>query len=90
MVLPLMITELLMAAWWLKSGSGSPFPAVSAFLVLIVWLSTCALQVPIHYRLKIRKEEVLIRRLVISNWIRTVAWSLKAAVITLAVITTGS
>jgi hypothetical protein len=29
---------------------------------------------------------VLIRRLVATNWIRTIAWSLKSLVITLAVI----
>ena len=32
------------------------------------------------------KKEVLIRRLVTTNWIRTIAWSLKSLVITLAVI----
>ena len=59
------------------------------FLVFVVWLSTFALQVPIHNRLKIRKDEILIRRLVVSNWIRTLAWSFKAVLITLAVIASG-
>ena len=85
-VFPLMIAELVMAAWWLNSESGSPIPAISGFLVFIVWLSTFALQVPIHNRLKNGKDEVLIRRLVLSNWIRTLAWSLKTALITLVVI----
>ena len=86
-VFPLMIAECVMAAWWLNSEFGSPVPAISGFLVLIVWLSTFALQVPIHNRLKSGKDEVLIRRLVLSNWIRTLAWSLKTVVITLTVIT---
>jgi hypothetical protein len=43
-------------------------------------------QVPIHNRLKSGKKEVLIRRLVATNWIRTIAWSLKSLVITLTVI----
>ena len=32
------------------------------------------------------KKEVLFRRLVATNWIRTIAWSLESLVITLAVI----
>jgi hypothetical protein len=89
-VIPLMLAELLMTVWWLKSESGSSVPTISAFLVFIVWLSTFAIQVPIHIRLKNSKDEFLIRRLVVSNWIRTLAWSTKAAVITVAVITPGS
>jgi hypothetical protein len=89
-VLPLMIAELVMAAWWLKSESGSPFPTISAFLIFIVWLSTFVLQVPLHNRLKNGKDEVLIQRLVVSNWIRTLSWSLKAVVITLASSASGA
>jgi hypothetical protein len=82
-VLPLMISELTMTAWWLFDA-GSSVSVISAGLVLIVWLSTFLLQVPIHHRLKFGKEENLIRRLVATNWVRTIAWSLKALLITLA------
>jgi len=44
------------------------------------------LQVPIHNRLKSGKKEALIRRLVVTNWIRTIAWSFKSLVIALAMI----
>ncbi len=84
-VLPLMIAEVVLSAKWLLDA-GAVVALASAFLVLIVWLSTFLLQVPIHNRLKSGKDEMLIRRLVVTNWIRTVAWSLKAAVVTLAVI----
>jgi hypothetical protein len=85
-VLPLMLVELWMSAWWLKSGSTTSVPAISAFIVFIVWLSTFAIQVPIHKHLTSGKDEVLIRRLILSNWIRTLAWSTKAAVLVVTVI----
>lgn len=48
-------------------------------LVLAIWLSTAALQVPAHRLLAERKRSEVIRRLVLSNWIRTIAWSIRAA-----------
>ena len=82
-VLPLMVAEVAMTGVWL-AGSGGLVPAISAFLVAIVWLSTFLLQVPIHNRLKSGKDERLIRRLVATNWVRTISWSLKALLLTLA------
>ena len=73
-----------MTGVWL-AGSGGLVSAISASLVAIVWLSTFVLQVPIHNRLKSGKDERLIRRLVATNWVRTIAWSLKALLLTLAV-----
>ena len=84
-VLPLMISEVGMTTWWLLDA-GTPGAIISTVLVVIIWSSTFLLQVPIHNRLKSGKKEVLIRRLVATNWIRTIAWSLKSLVITLVVI----
>jgi hypothetical protein len=84
-VLPLMISEVGMTIWWLLDA-GTPGAVISTVLVVIVWSSTFLLQVPIHNRLTSGKKEMLIRRLVATNWIRTIAWSLKSLVITLAVI----
>jgi hypothetical protein len=84
-VLPLMISEMGMTGWWLLVA-GTPGAIISTILVVIIWSSTFLLQVPIHNRLKSGKEEVLIRHLVTTNWIRTIAWSLKSVVITHAVI----
>jgi len=85
-VLPLMISEAGMTIWWLLDA-GTPGAFISIVLVVIVWSSTVLLLVPIHNRLTSGKKEVLIRRLVATNWIRTIAWSLKSLVITLTVIT---
>lgn len=47
-------------------------------LVILIWLSTFLLQVPIHNKLRKSFEIRLITRLVRTNWIRTMLWSVKA------------
>jgi len=47
-------------------------------LVLLIWLSTFLIQVPIHNQLGIGKDSFLIKRLVQTNWIRTILWTSKA------------
>jgi hypothetical protein len=46
-------------------------------LVLAVWISTFALQVPRHRLLASGFDTEVHRALVNSNWVRTVAWSLR-------------
>ncbi len=53
---------------------------VGLALLVAVWVSTALLQVPAHSRLQERFNEGVIRRLVNSNWIRTVAWSARGVV----------
>ncbi len=48
----------------------------SAFsLLLVVWASTAFLQVPAHNQLAKHYNASVIRRLVRTNWIRTLGWS---------------
>ena len=82
-VLPLMTAELILAVWWVLSDDYSSISLSAGLLVFIVWLSTFVLQVPIHNQLKTGKEDMLIRRLVATNWIRTAAWSLKAGIVSI-------
>ena len=82
-VLPLMVAELILSIWWVLSDDYSAISVSAGLLVLIVWLSTFVLQVPIHNRLKAGREDREIRRLVATNWIRAAAWSLKAVVVSI-------
>jgi hypothetical protein len=82
-VLPLMTAELVLVIWWVLSDNYSSISLSAGFLVIMVWLSTFALQVSIHNQLKTGKEDMLIRRLVATNWIRTAAWSLKAGIVSI-------
>lgn len=44
-------------------------------LIGVIWLSTALLQVPMHGRLERGFDAAAHRRLVLGNWVRTVAWT---------------
>lgn len=50
-------------------------------LLALIWTSTAALQVPAHRRLAGGFDPSAHRRLVSTNWIRVVAWSLRAVLV---------
>ena len=80
-VLPLMICEIIIAIAWFFLQDNLFYPIVAGGLVILVWCSTFTFQVPIHKSLQAGKDKSKIRRLVATNWIRTVAWSLKAVIV---------
>jgi hypothetical protein len=80
-VLPLMTAELLGAAFlvW-RPVPGHSGMLVAAFAaLLLIWASTFFLQVPLHNRLCQAFDAELHRQLVLTNWIRTVLWSARSA-----------
>lgn len=60
-----------------------------AVLVGVVWLSTFGLQIPLHRRLSQGFNPAAHRALLRSNWIRTVAWTLRG-VIAIAIAVTAA
>jgi hypothetical protein len=58
---------------------------VSLILLAIIWLSTFTLQVPTHHRLSQGYEISLHQKLVRTNWIRTVAWTARLALLLFAI-----
>ena len=92
-VVPPMLVELATACWLVArppAGTPAALPLIGLVLLGVVWLSTFALQVPEHKRLADGFDHAAHRRLVQSNWIRTSAWSLRAAVaLAIAVTATG-
>ena len=82
-VAPLMLTEALcaVALLWLTTGESARTLAwVGAGLLAVIWLSTALVQVPCHERLAKRFDAGVVSRLVNSNWIRTAAWTGRAAI----------
>ncbi len=79
-VAPLMVAELAGAIYWAIDGHHI-MSYLHAVMVLILWLSTFLIQVPIHERLKTQKDLSLIDSLVQTNWIRTLVWSVKTIVL---------
>jgi len=81
---PAMIVEAVTAALILLQ----PPPGVSVsllvsgfVLLVIIWLSTALVQVPCHHALTRGFDAAVHRRLVRSNWVRTIGWSLRALIV---------
>jgi hypothetical protein len=55
---------------------------VCAGLVVVIWFSTFFIQVPQHSILASGFDAKAIEILVLSNWIRTVAWTAKTLILT--------
>lgn len=87
---PLMLLELITAVWLLTfrfDGNAIDWLAwTGAGLLLIIWLSTTFLQVPRHNELLMGYNEDSHRWLVVTNWVRTVAWSLRGVITLLLVV----
>ena len=73
-VMPPMLVELATSVW-LVIERPDLVAWIGAGLVGLIWLSTFALQVPLHGRLGRRFRGGDVGLLVWSNWIRTIAWS---------------
>lgn len=84
-VLPLMVAELACGVWltWLVWPNVGVDRAAAMACLATVWISTFSLQVPLHQRIAITGEERTIRLLISSNWIRTLAWTIKTALLML-------
>lgn len=71
---PVMLLELVSGVgWWWFGGGGVALLDLGA--LALIWASTALLQVPAHERLLERFEPGAHRRLVGTNWIRTILWS---------------
>ena len=82
---PVMLIELitaLMMIWYRVEGVGNWLVYCSIGLVVLIWLSTAFIQVPCHEKLVKGFDPAAYRWLVDSNWIRTVAWTLRGGVVT--------
>lgn len=81
-ILP-MVIELFTAAVLVIAtpvGVARVLPVAGLVLAVLVWVSTFAVQVPLHRALARGFDTATHRRLVRSNWVRTIGWSLRAIV----------
>jgi hypothetical protein len=85
-VAPLMLVELgsALALLIVRLPSGGMAPAAIDPLhlaalgcLLLIWASTFFLQVPLHGRLLLSADSECLHRLVATNWIRTILWSVR-------------
>lgn len=82
-VAPLMLAELATAVLLVLVPTDVP-PAlawIGLALVGVIWISTALLQAPLHARLEQGFDARTHRRLVATNWIRTLAWTARGAIV---------
>lgn len=78
-VVPVMLTELVTSG--ILSVLSSPvsiFNRTGLGIVLLIWIVTALVQAPIHRNLQFGYNIEEIDRLIRTNWIRTVFWTIKA------------
>lgn len=81
LVAPLMVIELGTAIYLVIAGAVYfNYHLAGLILVILIWLSTFFIQVPIHSALFQKHDREKIRRLIRTNWIRTILWSLKSVI----------
>jgi hypothetical protein len=88
LVIPLMLSELATAALLLVVPDATTLTSAERWLgvglVVAVWTSTFAVQVPLHTRLSRSFDREAIRRLVATNWLRTALWSGRSLLVLLS------
>lgn len=83
-VAPLMLVEVATTVLLLVSSPSWASPVelwAAAGLLGVAWVSTALLQVPSHDRLSMGFDAREIRGLVLGNWIRTVVWTGRGALV---------
>jgi len=83
-VAPPMLVELLssmLLLWFRPPGISIWLLLTGAALVALIWVSTALVQVPCHGRLSQNFDLNAHRRLVRTNWVRTIAWTLRGILV---------
>jgi len=83
-VAPMMLVELGtgIALLWVGSGGGSRSLSIAGMaLIVVIWLSTFLIQVPLHDVLADGFDPAAHASLVRTNWIRTLAWTLRGGLV---------
>lgn len=76
-VVPIMTLEFLTSGALLVLSPREIFFRINFVLLICIWASTAFLSVPIHNRLSNSSNLVLMKKLVLTNWPRTILWSLR-------------
>lgn len=90
---PVMLVEMVTSAWLVLSPPPGVEPAIAWIglgLLLVTWVSTAAVQVPRHGRLSGGHDPGVVRSLVLTNWVRTFAWSARGVLALMMISAVGS
>lgn len=81
LAIPLMFAELVTSIILLYQNLNNAIQTifiVNLILVLMIWLSTFLIQVPLHNVLSKEKNTEKLSKLIFSNWIRTILWTARS------------
>ena len=81
LAIPLMFAELFTSIILLYQNLNNAIQTifiVNLILVLMIWLSTFLIQVPLHNVLSKEKNTEKLSKLIFSNWIRTILWTARS------------
>ncbi|MDA7503833.1 hypothetical protein OAH05_02240 [bacterium] len=84
------VSTALLLTWIRPAGIPTWAAWTGLLLLLIIWLSTVLIQVPCHRRLEQGFDIEVHRKLVYSNWIRTICWSLRGFLVIWVVLVSSS
>lgn len=74
---PVMTIELFSGIWFLYTDYSELF-LINMILLILIWGSTFVFQVPTHLQLVKTPTHALMNKLIRTNWIRTISWSLRS------------
>ncbi|MFN0133352.1 MAG: hypothetical protein ACKVW3_12600 [Phycisphaerales bacterium] len=63
-----------------ENFTGTMLPWIGLALLVLIWVSTFAVQVPLHARLASGFDRAVWSRLVATNWVRTIAWTVRGII----------
>ena len=66
--------------------NGRLLPLLGGLVLMKIHLSTVFLQVPLHKKLSQGYEREVVRKLVATNWVRTIGWTIRAAIAVVIVV----
>lgn len=78
---PMMVFELISGLYLVFSPLASAKLYLGLGLIALVWLSTFFLSVPLHTKLLLGPDPEVIRNLVLTNWPRTLLWTLRSIIL---------
>jgi hypothetical protein len=81
LIVPLLAIEVITAVGLLYQGHREPAFLTSVNLIPVNWLSTAIFQAPTHVRLMDGFDAATVRRLIRSNWLRTITWTVRGVLL---------
>jgi hypothetical protein len=85
LAIPIMLIELFtsLGLFYQNGSSYNHIFTINLILVILIWISTFLIQVPMHNTLSSAKNARVLNNLILSNWIRTILWTARSLLMVL-------